>query len=984
MALVVNTNVASIQAQYNVNKTNQEMSQAMERLSSGSRINSAADDAAGLSIASRMESQVRGLSMAIRNANDGISLAQSAEGAMEEITAMLQRMRELAIQGANSVNNAQDREALDAEVQQLKAEIDRISATSTFNAQNILDGTFQGAQLQVGMNAAETINFNLADMSTSGIGGTALVNSSLASTQASAEGTAATETVARLAFSGPDTYSFKVSGVTVSGTLTAAAMSSDLRDLANTINSNLTEANVTNITAASRNGAIELRNTEGDSISVTTFTSSGNGTAQFDVVTGGGDSVFLNDKASITDSTTALGTEASSTGVSLKLEDGGEYSFKLNGAQVSLDGTEDDAAVKAKLAAALGAGYEVYANGDDASADFAAASTGHDAGDDVHTTADKYVIFHADSGKAINITQFSALDGEVAGTQGTIRTTGGGTEALLVDATNQFTVADAGAGEITEMDLAFSSSTTDYEITIDEVVVYVSGDDLASGLAGQRVIDQLNEGFADGDNASTDSAAGLGSLGNDNTGDLGGDGDTYTYEIVQNGLNINIKKAGTADSDDLNVTINDVDAAGLEAAVLFDGTGADGVAASARNGGGAVTVGSALTVFAAVAESTGDFVVNADNGSEVAASEISLNETAAAVFTTETATETKATLAFSGNGTFTFKVTDGVNTTASLTTSVVGGSASQVVADLNALFDADGNFTDLIEATIDPNDSQSVILTRTDGKAIALNDFSTNDSGTILFSPSSGQGTSVLLDDNDFETSGTASAAGLADATEATMEFSADDFVSFRISDGVSIGTVRRVSTDVANDGALLLAEVNSALNQAGIADISATVTETGGKVKLAFENSKGGVIEVTAFESDSSTTATFAPASGQGVAKILDDNSGNQSNGKTISTIDILSASAANAAMEVIDNAIQQVNDERAKLGAIQNRLDHTVNNLGNIVTNTEASKSRIQDADFAAESAKLAKNQILLQAGTAMLAQANASQQTVLSLLG
>ena len=86
----------------------------------------------------------------------------------------------------------------------------------------------------------------------------------------------------------------------------------------------------------------------------------------------------------------------------------------------------------------------------------------------------------------------------------------------------------------------------------------------------------------------------------------------------------------------------------------------------------------------------------------------------------------------------------------------------------------------------------------------------------------------------------------------------------------------------------------------------------------------------------------------------------------------------------EIIDNAIQQVNDERAKLGAIQNRLDHTVNNLGSIVTNTEASKSRIQDADFAAESAKLAKNQILLQAGTAMLAQANASQQTVLSLLG
>ncbi|WP_029135075.1 flagellin [Sedimenticola selenatireducens] len=174
MAQIINTNIASLTAQRNLNKSQSSMATAMERLSSGLRINSAKDDAAGLAISERMTSQIRGLNQAIRNSNDGISLSQTAEGALGEITNNLQRVRELSVQSANSTNSASDRAALDEEVQQLLAEIDRVASQTSFNNQRILDGTFGSASFQVGANVGETISINLAtSMRTTSIGKTA-------------------------------------------------------------------------------------------------------------------------------------------------------------------------------------------------------------------------------------------------------------------------------------------------------------------------------------------------------------------------------------------------------------------------------------------------------------------------------------------------------------------------------------------------------------------------------------------------------------------------------------------------------------------------------------------------------------------------------------------------------------------------------------------------------------------------------------------
>ncbi|MDO9244625.1 MAG: flagellin, partial [Rhodocyclaceae bacterium] len=170
MAQVINTNISSLNAQRNLNTSQSALATSLQRLSSGLRINSAKDDAAGLAISDRMTSQIRGLNQAARNANDGVSLAQTAEGGLAEVGNNLQRMRELAVQSANATNTASDRASLQAEVDQLLAEIQRVATTTQFNGQNILDGTFTSAQFQVGANANQTIIATTGNSQTSAIG----------------------------------------------------------------------------------------------------------------------------------------------------------------------------------------------------------------------------------------------------------------------------------------------------------------------------------------------------------------------------------------------------------------------------------------------------------------------------------------------------------------------------------------------------------------------------------------------------------------------------------------------------------------------------------------------------------------------------------------------------------------------------------------------------------------------------------------------
>ena len=177
MAVYVNTNTTSLYAQRQLSNSGTSLDNTFERLASGKRINSAADDAAGLQITNRLTSQTNGLNQSIRNANDGISLAQTAEGAMDETTNMLQRMRTLAIQSSNGSNTDDDRLALQQEIKALTTEIDRVASDTTFGGQNLLDGSYSTGVFQVGADAQQTISFSLASagvnnsVDVSGLGG---------------------------------------------------------------------------------------------------------------------------------------------------------------------------------------------------------------------------------------------------------------------------------------------------------------------------------------------------------------------------------------------------------------------------------------------------------------------------------------------------------------------------------------------------------------------------------------------------------------------------------------------------------------------------------------------------------------------------------------------------------------------------------------------------------------------------------------------
>uniref|UniRef100_UPI0027386B47 flagellin n=1 Tax=Stenotrophomonas sp. YIM B06876 TaxID=3060211 RepID=UPI0027386B47 len=191
MAQVINTNTMSLNAQRNLSTSGSSLATTIQRLSSGSRINSAKDDAAGLAISERFGTQIRGTDVAIRNANDGISLAQVAEGSLAEIGNNLQRVRELAVQSSNATNSASDRKALQAEVTQLVAEIDRVAKQSDFNGTKLLDGSFSSQLFQVGANAGQAIAIDkVVDATTAKLGGSSFSTGKLAdATALAADGT---------------------------------------------------------------------------------------------------------------------------------------------------------------------------------------------------------------------------------------------------------------------------------------------------------------------------------------------------------------------------------------------------------------------------------------------------------------------------------------------------------------------------------------------------------------------------------------------------------------------------------------------------------------------------------------------------------------------------------------------------------------------------------------------------------------------------
>ena len=303
MASIINTNINSITAQRNLSMTQSSLATSMQRLSSGLRINSAKDDAAGLSIAERFTTQIRGLNQASRNANDGISLAQTAEGALAEITSNLQRIRELAVQSGNSTNSSADRNALDQEVQQRLAEIDRVGSQTSFNGQKILDGSFGNATFQVGANVGETISIGLSTSSrANAIGQVASAASTLEVTSTALSGSGTIQVGTDVA---------KTIGASVAGTGAGQTVGSAYAK-AQAINA----ASVPGLTAtATNNVAFAIANVVGTTPATDTYSLTINGEAIFttqSLATGLSSQEIVN----------KINVSSTTTGVSAALEGG--------------------------------------------------------------------------------------------------------------------------------------------------------------------------------------------------------------------------------------------------------------------------------------------------------------------------------------------------------------------------------------------------------------------------------------------------------------------------------------------------------------------------------------------------------------------------------------------------------------------------------------------------------------------------------------
>jgi len=266
MSLVLNTNIDSLVAQNSLASSGSQLATALAQLSSGLRINTAADNAAGYAITQGMTSQINGLDQAANNASDGVSLTQTASGALSEITSDLQTMRDLAVQSLNATNSTQDRADLDTQFQQLKADIDQVATTTQFNGVNLLDGTFQGSTFQVGPNAGQTIT----------VASVASAKSAALGTMYTAAGTAVTNANFLAAVKVGDTGTFTVNGVATGVVTYTGVQATDLKTVAAAINSISGQDNGVIATIDPAGTSIDLSSTTSQTAAVTYAAGAGN------------------------------------------------------------------------------------------------------------------------------------------------------------------------------------------------------------------------------------------------------------------------------------------------------------------------------------------------------------------------------------------------------------------------------------------------------------------------------------------------------------------------------------------------------------------------------------------------------------------------------------------------------------------------------------------------------------------------------------
>ena len=856
MALVVNTNVPSIASQRYLMESRSQMETAMERLSSGKRINSAADDAAGLTIATRMETQTRGLNMAIRNANDGISVVQSAEGAIQEVTEMLQRMRELAVQSSSGANSDLDRSALDAEVQQLKEEIDRISNTTMFNNVNLLDGSYN-TSVQIGQAAGETLEFSIGAISTSALGiGNGQSSTGGSDVLVSGRVSLDTSTVINdgdIEINGVAIGGFNGTSAAVTGIDSTDNNIADFVDLVNKADAGATASAFNQVVASNVGTGIVAADQVAIQVGAVGTTPAqeaiiGASNSMAELV----DNINLAMGGSVQASVDGDGrlVLSNQTGASISLAD-------MSGTNTATDGgTGFTVETGAGVASGLG-GVTYSANTFNGFVRLASTN-----GEDISVTRGNTGLTTPGSLDDLEAVGFREIQESPTGQPYTIT---GKALSAVTGAIGQGDLTLNGV-EIFEQDLATASDS--FQGKLDLINAFQSETGVVASAYFEKSFDFSNTDFIEG----------------------------LAFDL--NGTQVSMGST-------LDATVTNINAV----------TSTTGLTAEV-NGKNVVLTG---TNVQHVTIGNFDFDLNDDFEAEVAA----MNSKTDTSDTARTISFANLNFATGLQLSLNFRSGAAIQNTGGGTAGIFGVSAG----------------TQTITYTVGANDGQREIA---EGFRAALNQL-VLDGGTRLDS---------------------ADAAGLSVGAFISV-YSAAGVTTLFLRDTMSIGS----------------------------AVISFSVTlPTDGRKAFSAEASSFGAIRLTS-QDDSAISIDLGSNAAVGEHGLLEMNVGAADydhldpaygGASMVSGLTVSSADGAQSALSVLDQALDQISNQRASLGALENRLGHTVSNLANIVENTEASKSRIQDADFAQESAALARAQILQQAGTAMLAQANAAPQNVLSLLG
>jgi len=852
MPQVINTNFASLNAQRNLGRSQGELQTSLQRLSSGLRINSSKDDAAGLAISNRFTSQIRGLTQAARNANDAISLAQTAEGALQESTNILQRVRELAIQSANSTNSATDRLSLQSEVNQLISELDRIANTTSFNSLKLLDGSFTSQTFQVGAEANQTINVNVSGATADVLGinkvstnnevlgisnatnsdfvsYAQVINASAAYSGATllqtitatdAEGNTQSASLAAIADATGATLAAAIDGLNLTG-VSASAPTSNSVDIDVSATAGVNHGDLVTFNLTTNTGTADAISFNRDSITYANFE----------------DQLAAEINARATSNTTHEATVSSAGVVTISNADGtniGIEDFLVT----------DNSAIQIDTFAGFEAeaGVQISFGGNLVTLDLSAV--------DVTDQAAVAAAFQ------------SALDGNA-----------NVTASLTADGTGVIAYTDTPAATTT----VFLNDPTDTNATVN-VIAYDS---------------------------STAQTTGDASL----LGDNGTDTAVFTAAVASSNINF----GGTAIGESAAGGDSGTAIAAIE--VILDAGYT--ISSSLNNNNGGVfdiaTAGTAATV-------TGFGEANIDNGNNVATQTLTING------------EVTATVDVSANA-----------------------DAESIVAQINAVADSTG-----------------VLATAT--TTATLSNLSLD--GVVSFNL------------NGTDISANVTTGDLSSLAEAINDRSGQTGVNAELSlDGASI----TLTHDTGENISILNFDSSNAIDGLGNPPVTLDVTGAtgpatrleagGGNADNRDSTVVGGSIEFKSNGGYFSVDSSIAQTAGG-----LFDGEANElqaSENQTVDSIDISSVTGANAAIDIADGALARIDEIRADLGAVQNRFETTVSNLTRTIENLSAARSRIQDTDFAAETANLTRTQILQQAGVAMLAQANSLPQLVLSLL-